>query len=43
MAVPKKRISKTKKTIRRNNWKNKAGLWKQKALTIGLKLLTQSL
>ena len=42
MAVPKKRRSKTKKSIRRYGWRKKAYTWKQKALNFGLKILTSS-
>nr|YP_009330309.1 50S ribosomal protein L32 [Lambia antarctica]ANN39044.1 50S ribosomal protein L32 [Lambia antarctica] len=40
MAVPKKRKSKTKKTIRKQNWKNKAVAWRKKALAFGLTILS---
>lgn len=40
MAVPKKRKSKTKKIIRKKNWKNKAINWKNKALSFGLNILS---
>ncbi|MDJ0556564.1 MAG: 50S ribosomal protein L32 [Microcoleaceae cyanobacterium MO_207.B10] len=41
MAVPKKRTSKSKKNMRKANWKRKARLEAQKALSLGKSVLTQ--
>lgn len=40
MAVPKKKTSKTKRDQRRANWKRKAALEAQKALSLGKSVLT---
>nr|QOI17214.1 plastid ribosomal protein L32 [Pulsatilla cernua var. koreana] len=40
MAVPKKRTSRTKKTIRKNIWKNKAAVAAKKAYALGKSLST---
>ena len=40
MAVPKKKTSKTKRDMRRANWKRKAALEAQKALSLGKSILT---
>ncbi len=40
MAVPKKRTSKSKKNMRKANWKNQAKLEAKKALSLGKSVLT---
>lgn len=40
MAVPKKKTSKSKRDMRRANWKRKAADQAQKALSIGKSILT---
>jgi large subunit ribosomal protein L32 len=40
MAVPKKKTSKMKRDRRRANWKRKAALEAQKALSLGKSILT---
>lgn len=40
MAVPKKKTSKSKRNHRRANWKRKAALEAQKALSLGKSVLT---
>jgi len=40
VAVPKKKTSKTKRDQRRANWKRKAALEAQKALSLGKSVLT---
>ena len=40
MAVPKKKTSKSKRDMRRANWKRKAALEAQKALSLGKSVLT---
>ncbi len=40
MAVPKKRTSKSKKNMRKANWKNQARLEAKKALSLGKSVLT---
>lgn len=40
MAVPKKKTSKTKRDQRRANWRRKAALEAQKALSLGKSVLT---
>ncbi|MCG8368273.1 MAG: 50S ribosomal protein L32 [Pseudanabaenales cyanobacterium] len=40
MAVPKKKTSKSKRNMRRANWKRKAALEAQKALSLGKSILT---
>ena len=40
MAVPKKKTSKSKRSIRRSNWKRQAALEAQKALSLGKSVLT---
>nr|AYC64568.1 ribosomal protein L32 [Pseudoderbesia arbuscula] len=40
MAVPKKKKSKTKKNLRKQNWKNKASQWRKKALAFGINILS---
>ena len=42
MAVPKKRTSKSKKNMRKANWKSQARLAANKALSIGKSVLSQS-
>lgn len=39
MAVPKKKTSKSKRDIRKSNWKGKASIRAQKALAIAFSLL----
>jgi large subunit ribosomal protein L32 len=39
MAVPKKKTSKSKRDIRKSNWKNKASIQARKALAIAFSLL----
>jgi large subunit ribosomal protein L32 len=39
MAVPKKRTSKSKKNIRKNNWKKKANTQAQRILTLSKSIL----
>ncbi len=41
MACPKKKTSKSKRDIRRSNWKRKAGLQAERALSIGKSILTE--
>ncbi|MGB3509079.1 MAG: 50S ribosomal protein L32 [Microcoleaceae cyanobacterium] len=41
MAVPKKKTSKSRKNMRKANWKQKARLEAQKALSLGKSVLTQ--
>jgi large subunit ribosomal protein L32 len=41
MAVPKKKTSKTKRDMRRANWKRKAAVEAQKALSLGKSVLTR--
>ncbi|NEO57519.1 MAG: 50S ribosomal protein L32 [Okeania sp. SIO3B5] len=41
MAVPKKRTSKSKTKMRKSQWKRKARLEAQKALSLGKSVLTQ--
>ncbi|ABG50161.1 MAG: 50S ribosomal protein L32 [Trichodesmium sp. St16_bin4-tuft] len=41
MAVPKKRTSKSKKNMRKANWKNQAKLAAKKALSLGKSVETQ--
>ncbi|MEB3342310.1 50S ribosomal protein L32 [Okeania sp.] len=41
MAVPKKRTSKSKKNMRKANWKGQARLAAKKALSLGKSVLTQ--
>jgi large subunit ribosomal protein L32 len=40
MAVPKKKTSKSKRSMRRANWKHKAALEAEKALSLGKSVLT---
>ena len=40
MAVPKKKTSKSKRDMRRANWKRKAAFEAQKALSLGKSVLT---
>jgi large subunit ribosomal protein L32 len=40
MAVPKKKTSKSKRSMRRSNWKRKAALHAKKALSLGKSVLT---
>ena len=40
MAVPKKKTSKSKRDMRRANWKRKASFEAQKALSLGKSVLT---
>ncbi|NJL85763.1 MAG: 50S ribosomal protein L32 [Leptolyngbyaceae cyanobacterium SM1_1_3] len=40
MAVPKKKTSKSKRSIRRSNWKRQAALEAKKALSLGKSVLT---
>jgi large subunit ribosomal protein L32 len=40
MAVPKKKTSKSKRSMRRSAWKHKAALQAQKALSLGKSVLT---
>ncbi|MBW4621002.1 MAG: 50S ribosomal protein L32 [Cyanosarcina radialis HA8281-LM2] len=40
MAVPKKKTSKSKRDSRRANWRKKAALEAQKALSLGKSILT---
>ncbi|MFE4106925.1 50S ribosomal protein L32 [Almyronema epifaneia] len=40
MAVPKKKTSKSKRSIRRSNWKRQASLEAKKALSLGKSILT---
>lgn len=40
MAVPKKKTSKSKRDMRRANWKRKAAAEAQKALSLGKSILT---
>ncbi|MEO0408673.1 MAG: 50S ribosomal protein L32 [Cyanobacteria bacterium P01_A01_bin.135] len=40
MAVPKKKTSKAKRSIRRSTWKRQAALEAQKALSLGKSVLT---
>jgi large subunit ribosomal protein L32 len=41
MACPKKKTSKSKRDMRRSNWKRKASLQAERALSIGKSILTQ--
>ncbi|MEC4895698.1 MAG: 50S ribosomal protein L32 [Oscillatoria sp. PMC 1051.18] len=41
MAVPKKKTSKSKRDKRKANWKRKAALEAQKALSLGKSVLTE--
>lgn len=41
MAVPKKRTSKSKKNMRKANWKAKARLQAKRALSLGKSVLTE--
>lgn len=41
MACPKKKTSKSKRDIRRSNWKRKASLQADRALSIGKSILTE--
>ncbi|MGF1538120.1 MAG: 50S ribosomal protein L32 [Elainellaceae cyanobacterium] len=40
MAVPKKKTSKSKRSMRRSTWKHQAALEAQKALSLGKSVLT---